>query len=56
MGSNYVVIISHTGAGILHNKDQAIGLKRFFPNPGRSLPLGRESVGGTLPWERVSQT
>ena len=29
---NYVVIISHTGAGILHNKDQAIGLKRFFPN------------------------
>ena len=28
---NYVVIISHTGAGILH-KDQAIGLKRFFPN------------------------
>ena len=30
---NYVVIISHTGTGILHNKDQAIGLKRFFPNP-----------------------
>ena len=33
MGSNFVVIISHTGAGIMHNMDQAIGLKRFFPNP-----------------------
>lgn len=34
MKSSYVVIISWTGAGVLHNMDQAIGLKRFFPNPG----------------------
>ena len=33
MESNYVVIVSWTGAGVLHNMDQAIGLKRFFPNP-----------------------
>ena len=51
---NYVVIISHTGAGILHNKDQAIGLKRFFPNHEfrdlrRSMPLGGGSAGGALP-------
>ena len=31
MESNYVVIVSWTG--VLHNMDQAIGLKRFFPNP-----------------------
>ena len=34
MKSSYVVIVSWTGAGVLHNMDQAIGLKRFFPNPG----------------------
>lgn len=33
MESNYVFIVSWTGAGVLHNMDQAIGLKRFFPNP-----------------------
>lgn len=33
MKSSYVVIFSWTGAGVLHNMDQAIGLKRFFPNP-----------------------
>ena len=34
MESNYVFIVSWTGAGVLHNMDQAIGLKHFFPNPG----------------------
>ena len=30
---NYVVIISWTGAGVLHSMSQALNLKCFFPNP-----------------------
>lgn len=33
MKSSYVVIISWTGAGVLHSMSQALNLKCFFPNP-----------------------